>query len=60
MDATLESEPESDRLAKTVELSGGRCCSDPIQRAAGSDYCRSSTQLGMDNRRLRRTLDNLR
>lgn len=57
MDATLESEPESDRLAKTVELLDGCCCSDTGQRAADSDYCGSSTQVGMDNRRLRRTLD---
>ena len=53
----LESEPESDRLATTVEHVDGCCCSDPGQRAPGSNYCRSSTQVGMLNRKLRRTPD---
>lgn len=53
----LESEPESDRLARTVEYLDGCCCSDPGQRAAGSCYCRSSTQVGIIYRKLRRTLD---
>ena len=53
----IESEPESDRPATTVEHLDGCCCSDPGQRAAGSNHCRSSTQVGMVNRKLRRTLD---
>ena len=57
MYAALESKPKSDRLATTVEHVDGCCCSGPGQKAASSHDSRSSTQVGMVNRKLRRTLD---